>query len=254
MRTLKGFWPVLAALLLMVSFAHADGHVLEVGTYVLPPLSVLDESGRLGGESLDLLSRALAEMGYVPEYRILPMKRCLEGMLHGELAMMLPVVKTAERSTYMLFSEPVVRLESVFWKRDSARVRCWETPEDLVGHRIGIALGYVYGPELQRLKREYKLNLTELGGKNPEKTLFLMLEAGRMDLILCDRSIGEYIKARNRPLFDDIVPCPRPVGQSISLNYPISKEYFDKHKLDADAFLSRLNESLTAAAAVDPAR
>ncbi|AMK10702.1 substrate-binding periplasmic protein [Pseudodesulfovibrio indicus] len=244
----------MTALCLTVSIARADGRVLKVGAYILPPLTSLDDSGRLRGESVDQLAGALQDMGYVPEYRVLPMKRCLEGMLHGELAMMLPVVKTAERSAFMLFSKPVARMESVFWKRDSAPVRCWETPADLVGQRIGIALGYVYGPELQRLRREYRLDLTEEGGKNPEKTLFLMLEAGRMDLILCDRSIGEYLKAQNRPLFDDIVPCPRPVGQSISLSYPVSKEYFDKHKLDAEAFLTRLNESLAAHAAAGTVR
>ena len=234
-------------LCLTASAAGAAPRAFIVGAYILPPLSYLDEAGELRGESVDLVRRALAALDYEPEFRVLPMKRCLVGMADGDISMMLPVVVTPERSTYMRFSDPVLSLRSVLWKRGAGPSGCWETFADLAGKRIGTTLGYYYGPDWQQALAEGLFTVAEVSGRSPDRTLFLLLVEGRLDMLLCDLTIGRRLKERNSPLFDDVFPCPKLVGRAIPLSVPISQAYFKRHGMDGESFMDDFNAALKTA-------
>lgn len=233
------------AVCLAAGAAPARGPVLEVGAYLLPPMSELDDSGELLGRSVDGIARALAAMGYEPRFTVLPFKRCLAGMREGTLALMLPCVVTDERRTYMRFSEPVDYMHTVIWKRGAATADCWKTLDDLKGLRIGAIQGYHYGPKWQQALIAGVFEVESTTGRDPNRTNFLMLLEGRIDMFVCDRSIGEYLKKENAPRFDDVYPCPGEVGERIPLSVPVSLRYFREHGMSPEEFLARFDKLFT---------
>ncbi|EGB14809.1 hypothetical protein DND132_1602 [Pseudodesulfovibrio mercurii] len=234
---------------LTAGFARARGPVLEVGAYLLPPLAELDESGVLRGRSVDGIARVLAAMGYEPRFTVLPFKRCLAGMREGSLALMLPCVSTDERRVYMRFSEPVDYMHTVLWKRGTAPADCWQTLDDLKGLRIGTIQGYYYGPKWQEALAAGTFVVESAMGRDPNRGNFLMLIEDRIDMFVCDRRIGEYLKKENSPRFDDVHACPGEVGERIPLCVPVSLRYFREHDLSPETFLARFNGLLAGFAA-----
>lgn len=239
---------LLSALALSVCLAagtaRAGGPVFEVGAYLLPPMSLLDKAGDLRGEGVEEIGRILSAMGYTPQFRVLPLRRCLEALRDGTLPMMLPCVVTIERQGYMRFSDPMERMHTVLWKKGRDTSGCWETLEDLAGLRIGVVDGYYYGPKWQEAVAAGRFRVEGNMDRNPNRANFRMLQEGRVDMVACDRRLGQFLKDEHAPLFDDVIACPGVVGPGTPLCVPVSLRYFRNHGLSPDEFLGRFNSLL----------
>ena len=237
---------ILSALLFFscVPVAGAQGPVIEVGAYIYPPASYLDEGGVLTGITVTALDATLRDMGYVPKFSTMPFRRCLESMKEGLFPIMLPCVINENRLKYMQYSAPVYFIDSVLWKRTDDDRPCWDDYDDLKRLRIGATLGYAYGPEWDAAVNAQIFTVDYVAGKAPEKAHFAKLEIRRTDMFICEKQLGQFIKEKYSPKFDNIVPCPKSVGPVRSFNAPISRKYFRDHNLDPDLFLKRFNEAL----------
>ncbi|OIQ49230.1 cystine transporter subunit [Pseudodesulfovibrio hydrargyri] len=242
------FGGALLAAALVISLAagtaRARGPVLEVAAYLLPPASHLDENGVLRGETVEWMGRLLADMGYTPKFRVLPFRRCLEAMRDGAVPMMLPCVVSIERQAFMRFSDPVEYMHTVLWKKGRDPAGCWETLDDLAGLRIGVIEGYYYGSKWQEALAAGTFRVEGSIGRDPNRANFRMLREGRVDMVVCDRSLGRFLQRQDAPLFDDMIPCPGEIGESTPLCAPVSLKYFKDHGLSPDEFLSRFNALL----------
>lgn len=219
--------------------------VIKIGAYIYPPASYYNDDDVLTGKTVEALRSVLSSMGYRPRFVVLPFKRCLSLMRDGEFPIMLPCVINDDRLQYMRYSDPVYFINSVLWKRGSASGDCWERFEDLRGSVIGATNGYAYGPEWDKAVAERNFKVDMVFSENPEFIHFTKLLEKRNDMFICERNLGEFIKRRYAPRFDDIYPCPKSVGPVRPFCAPISRKYFEKHNLDPDEFLERFNDILT---------
>ena len=71
-----------------------------------------------------------------------------------------------------------------------------------------------------------------------------MLVEGRVDMAVCDRGHGLFLKKKYAPLFDDIHLCPGEIGPATPLRTPVSLRYFKNHGLSPEEFLDRFNSRL----------
>lgn len=239
---------LLSALALIICLfggtARAAGPVFEVAAYLLPPMSRLDQSGELGGTAVEKLGRILSAMGYTPKFRVLPFRRCLEAMRTGIMPLMLPCVVDSERQRFMRFSDPMEYMSTVLWKLRTDTRPCWKSLDDLAGLRIGVVDGYRYGEEWQKAVAAGRFLLEGNMDRNPNRANFRMLLEGRLDMVVCDLRLGEYLKKENAPLFDNVVACPGKFGGDTPLCVPVSLLYFKNHGLSPEEFLARFNARL----------
>jgi len=247
-KEVAGIFGVVCAAALAVCLAagtvRAKGPVFEVAAYLLPPASGLDGDGNLHGETVEAVGRVLSAMGYTPKFRVLPFRRCLEAMRDGTSPMMLPCVVSIERQAFMRFSDPVDFMHTVLWKKGAGRADCWKNLSDLAGLRIGVIEGYYYGPKWQEALAAGTFRVEGSIGRAPNRSNFRMLVEGRVDMAVCDLRLGQFLKKKHAPLFDDIIPCPGEIGSSTPLRSPISLKYFKQHGVSPDKFLRRFNAEL----------
>jgi len=219
--------------------------VIKVGAYIYPPASYVDGSGKLTGKTVELLRAVLKNMGYEAEFEILPFKRCLETMKDGGLPLMLPCVINDERLTYMQYTEPLYFIDSVLWKQGMHQAACWDDFDDLKGRLVGATNGYAYGPEWDEAVASKMFKVDYVASENPDIRHFEMLLEGRADMFICERNLGQFIKDRFAPKFNDIHPCPKSVGPVRSFNAPISRKFFEDNNWDSESFLIHFNHELS---------
>lgn len=230
-----------------VPFASAKKQkTIDVAAFIYPPASYISDTGEFTGETVEAMRSILRSMRIEPKFVIMPIARCLESLKLGEIPLMLPCSITEERLTYLQFSAPMYQVESVLWKLDSDRSACWKRVEDLEGKRIGMSNGYVYGLAWDTFVKSKLFAVDVVANVNPEMRHFEMVQAGRTDMFICERSLGEYIKTRYAPRFDNVHACPRPVGSVRHFNAAVSREYFVKRGWKAEDFLARFNQELEA--------
>ena len=151
---------------------RAEGIEIEVGAYVFPPASYVDDNEQLTGITVRALDTALRAMGYEPKFTLMPFRRCLESMKDGLIPIMLPCVINESRLVYMQYSDPVYSIESVLWKKGRDMSECWNDFKDLAGLRIGASLGYAYGPEWDEAVAKQIFQVDYVGGRDPETAHF----------------------------------------------------------------------------------
>ncbi|BCS88298.1 hypothetical protein PSDVSF_15400 [Pseudodesulfovibrio sediminis] len=218
--------------------------IIDVAAFIYPPASYISDSGEFTGETVEAMRSILRAMGFEPKFVIMPITRCLESLKLGQIPIMLPCSITEERQAYLHFSAPMYQVQSVLWKLDSSSSACWERVEDLKGKRIGVSNGYIYGPAWDKAVESRLFDVNMVANVNPEVRHFEMVQVGRTDMFICERRLGEYLKTRYAPRFDNVSACPRPVGAVRYFNAPISREYFVQRGWKAEPFLTRFNQEL----------
>ncbi len=164
------------------------------------------DAGALGR----LVSAVFAEAGYRVEYVFYPWDRNVLLLQQGELDAIMPYSCSPMRLDYGLCSEPLVEGEIVLFHRTDL-VFDWRGYDDLLPYRIGVNLGYSYGPTFDQQLQSGRLHIERY---NKENTAFRLLELGRIDLHPQDRAVGYAIMRRLFPgeRRKVITHHPRPVS------------------------------------------
>lgn len=134
--------------------SHADSLVL--GHYINAPLSFINDEGEYSGIAADyarLLERKLG-VGFrrAPATSI---NELLQNMRAGRVALASGLTRTPERSEYLLFSEPYVRIPNLIVVRQGT----WETLtlEEMRGLRIAVGESFGAHEYLKRTHPELQL-------------------------------------------------------------------------------------------------
>lgn len=130
-------------------------------------------------------------MGHDVVMQIVPWKRALHMVEHGEADAIFNAVRTPEREVYLYFPDEVLLLEqTVGFKRNGARV---ELAADMSGAekiQLGVGSGFRYGPAIDAALQRKKFARVE-SAQTIEKNIEKLL-ADRINVFLADRLPAEH--------------------------------------------------------------
>lgn len=151
---------------------------------------IYQENGQPRGLHFEVASEVFRRLGVEVDWLFLPWKRCLAVVEQGQADGILGLFKLPEREAFILYpQEPLSQVEFVLFQ-SRARPHQVHTLHDLDGLTIGTSPGYKYGAEFNEAKsfrREPAPSHISNFGK---------LALGRIDLLVTDRHVGEYLLHR----------------------------------------------------------
>lgn len=186
MNRLRGLLTV--TLTLLASALKAEP--LTIVSEPWPPY-VFAENNVLRGVDYEVSDRLLRELGYQPQWHMMPWKRALHEVRVGNADAILDVgINDQRRQEYHYPSEPLSYSETVlFYRKDQPFP--FTGIEDLHGLRIGISAGYSYG------NAEFKAADTFERWPCPSiEACLLMLQHRRIDMLPINRRVGLYTTSR----------------------------------------------------------
>lgn len=178
---------LLRLLLLLLCFlsaagSHAD-EVLRIAADRWPPYA--DNRLPGGGVAVHLVRTALARAGYASEYVEAPWARVLHGVRGGEYDLVVDAWYSPDREAFGEFSEPYLTNRVRLLKRRGSPIT-FTTLADLHAYRIAVVRGYSYSPEFDDDVQLQRVPVASFANAA------LMLQAGRVDLVLEDELTARY--------------------------------------------------------------
>ncbi|WP_426151582.1 substrate-binding periplasmic protein [Pseudomonas sp. DC3000-4b1] len=196
----------LLALLLCPMLAMAGARSLHLVTNPWEPY-VYRDGATLKGIDYEIASEVFRRLGIEVEWELLPWKRCLMMLDRGQADGALDIFRTSAREALLVYAlEPLSTVNFVFFQAQ-ARPLPLARLGTLQGVRVGIAPGFVYGPEFN----------ASLAIQEPAPTLeanFGKLLLGRVDLVISDRRQG-HAALEHLGLTDRVEEIPRLVHRDV---------------------------------------
>jgi len=119
---------------------------LVVGTSTGYPPYYYMENGVLTGVCVEIISRTAHSLGRTVVYKQYPWKRMLHNGKTGRVDAVMPLFKTPERDTFLIFPEvPLALEENHFFTRRAAPVHFSGKLTDIAPHAVGVVTNYSYG-------------------------------------------------------------------------------------------------------------
>ncbi len=162
----------------------AGTKTVKLATLEWPPYVGSDMAGY--GFTSEVVAAAFKQAGYNVTVNFLPWERVLQETEDGNYDAGYPAYYSDERAQKYLLSEPFAEGYTGFYKRKADNIS-YSTLEDLKDYRIGVVQGYVNSPEFDAA--DYLLKEEAID----EPTNLNKLLAGRIDLTVADRLVGQYI-------------------------------------------------------------
>lgn len=189
-----GAWKLLLlTLLALPAWAqHGAGAVepqtVTVGISHTPPYRVV-ENGVRSGLYVDVFEAITAHLGWTVRYREAPIRRALLLIQQGEVDVVLGPRRTEDREQYLDYAIPAFSSERhlFFYQTDTQRI---ERYEDLYGRVIGVVEGASYFPRFDADEKILKESAPRY------ENLMLMLERGRVDVVVAPEVVGQYTANR----------------------------------------------------------
>lgn len=178
-----------------------------------------------GGFSVELCKILLKRSGYESNVFFVPWSRALKGTEHGTYQVNAAVWYTAERTGYMLYSDPYAVNKLVFVSRSDKPFRYTGTAS-LRGKSIGIGQDYAYPTEILRAA-DVRFDEAIDDEQNLRK-----LFSGRIDLTLGDEinlrySARKLKQSRDVFFFDSTALDEKPLYITVSKTYPQASKLLD---------------------------
>ncbi|WP_339408892.1 substrate-binding periplasmic protein [Pseudomonas sp. EA_35y_Pfl2_R5] len=141
---------------------------------------VFEQNGSgYSGLATSVLRQALEPLGYQVRFELHPWARAQHMVARGEGDILIGPYKNAAREQLFAFSaRPFYRDHIVFYRPRGRGLRWDGDYQQLLGRRIGVVRGWVYGAHFDSRREQLKL-VTVQGVENGLK----MLGAGRLDLL-----------------------------------------------------------------------
>lgn len=188
-------------LFVVVSFsgvAYAATPVRVVVDAYNPPNMYLQNGHAAGLYSL-LLDTIFQHMEHDVSIEAVPWKRAMDMGAQGT-AGVAGIYKTPDRLLIYDYSDPIyTELLLVFVQKN--KTFTFESVKDLEGKRIGVILGWSYGPEFDKARAQKTFEVEPV---NRDQLNFKKLMDGRLDCVVASRESGFYEIARKK--YTDILP------------------------------------------------
>lgn len=181
---------ILLSCLLFTLNVTARAAEVRLATLEYPPYSSEYLPG--GGTMVELSTRAFAVVGYDARIEFRPWARVLAELHRGKYDGLLALWPDDLIADGLVGSEPLMSSDLGFFVRQNTPVT-FATLSDLKGRKVGVSLGYNYPAEIINSGIITEDAVNDLS--NLRK-----LAAGRFDLVLLERQVGEYLIKLNPDL------------------------------------------------------
>ena len=175
-------WFASLALTLTLPWAHASETVTLASTEYPP---YYGSSLPQGGVIAEIARQAFKRTGYELRIEWYPWARALKTAQEGSADGLLGVWRSAERERWLTYSQPLPANQVGFFRRTDSLIS-FKSMDELKGRRIGIVRGYLNPKAFD----EAHLNTDEA---SDDTTNLRKLGAGRVDLILIDKGVAQYL-------------------------------------------------------------
>ncbi|GAK58126.1 putative amino acid ABC transporter [Candidatus Vecturithrix granuli] len=204
------------------------------------PYNYLDKDGNVTGASYEIVVEALKRMNFEPNVKLLPLNRAYETAASGKAAMLFTFSKNPEREKELFFSDGIIYIEVVFFKRKSDNIT-WNMLEDVKDYRIGYVDGYYYGSTFMEALQQKKFNKTDAipASETVDYQQLTKLTNNRIDLAVCPKTQCTRIIKMYSPELDGVDYIDKSIG-------PVREFYagFSKKWPNAEALRDQFNEEL----------
>lgn len=180
---------LLGIILLAAAPATKAAEPLILVTTEFPPY--MSESRPGGGMLVALTRAALSQSEYRPEVKFMPWARALAEVRSNRAHGLIGAWHSRERESYLAFPEPLLNTEIGFFAR-RGKMPVFRNLRDLQGMRVGTVRGYANPEDFLAAGLETEEEADDLA--NLRK-----LAAGRIDLVLIDRLVAEYLIEERLP-------------------------------------------------------
>lgn len=174
------------------------------------------------GFAAQIITAAFKTQGYQVEYQFFPWSRVYHKAQKGECDATAIWMHTQDRAKQFFFSDAISNEEFVFFYNVDQPFD-WNELEDISGLRLGGGLEYSYGPELDKMIEENKVQISRM--KDTEQNM-LQLAHNRIDIVPEEVHIG-YHKLERLPseLRAKITHHPRSFSENSNyLMFPKAKQ------------------------------
>ena len=203
--------------------------VLPVGVSIFPPFKYMEDGKHVGSDT-EIVVSVLNQMGYKAEISAHPWKRIQAEALAGKYALIYSLTKNKEREQYFYFSNPVSAIRDVFFKRLDSDIK-WNTLEDLQHLMVSASEGYNYDESFNQAARNNRFKVNWVLGDQPESTHLKLLQAGRVDVAICEVNVCQFL-LRTRPNeFNNIDFINQSIGPARTFHVGFSKQWPNSDKL-----------------------
>lgn len=210
--------------------ARANEYAFVTGEYAPYTSAAMENYGHV----TQLVLAAAKRMDVWPILRFAPWPRCYHDVKRGAALATFPYAKTPKREQEVLFSDPVVAADYVFFYRvDRGETPVFEDLEDLRGLGVSAMRGFFY----QDLFKEagLKVALSDHTADALKK-----VHMGMLDLYPEDRAVGWRLIRKHYPEKAHLYAATRPFANQ-PLHLVFSKAY-PKAQALCDAFNRALGE------------
>lgn len=201
-----------------------------------PPYTLGDSGIPSGGLKVQLLKAVTERIdGVSAAVVLLPWQRCQAQAKAGEADGILPLFKSADRESYLAFTEGTFRQTNTFWYNrrrypDGVAVNGGYT--NVSGLRLGMVNGSVIDQEMEAAFLAHN----PIVRSGDVRSLMQMLLFDRIDVIAIDGAVGRYHVAQNG-WQDRIAAVSTPISSRYS-HFGLSRAS------GADAYLERFNQAI----------
>ena len=208
--------------------------IVTLGSLEYPPYT----GAHLKNEGFvtEVVREAYKRVGYKVNIKYYPWARTIAMAKEGKNDGIVNIWERVERMSWILFSDPMPGSELVFYKRKGRKI-----PFDgknylaLKPYEIGTGRGYANPEEFEAVKDQLKIQLVTKDKQNLRK-----LVSGRIDLLIIDKFVSNYILVNQLPEFIqdlDYIDIP--------LSIEPSRLGISKKPPDANRKLVDFNKGLT---------
>ncbi|WP_207060774.1 ABC transporter substrate-binding protein [Motiliproteus sp. SC1-56] len=188
-------WRWRAALFFFVGWlcVAVQADTVRLVSFQYPPL-VYQENGEVKGVATALVREAFESMGHSVTVEILPWPRSLQYVEHGQADGIFTIFKNPERETFLRYAgKPLIEQVIALYRRSDRPLHFDGALAALIPYRIGVTRAVSYGQHFDRALKEL---LPYVIQANDERTKFLLLDSGRVDLVVSSTGIADFYRER----------------------------------------------------------
>jgi len=214
--------------------------VLPALTDPFPP-GQFTENGEVVGSTTEIVNEILKRMGYKMDVKLFPWERAYVTAKNGDAAILYAFSKSPEREKDFYFTDPIYNIQDVFFKRKKADIS-WRKMDDLKMYKIGATSGYNYPSIFLNAMKEKRINVELLdASKTPQLQHLRKLKLKRVDLVICEVNLCNYLIIKHREEFSDIDFIDKSIGPVRTFHVGFSKKWPGAKKL-RDEFNKKLKK------------
>jgi polar amino acid transport system substrate-binding protein len=231
---------LISVLILFLAPFTVMAEELPVVCQEFPPYNYLDEKGNVTGTSVEIVHEVFNRLGYEANIKLLPWNRAYQKAANGSVSMLITFSKNAKRLKEFFFTDGLVMIEVVFFKRKVDDIS-WNELGDLKEYRIGCVQGYNYGKVMMDAIENGVLENIDFipASARVDYQQLRKLAMNRIDLAVCPKLQCSAIIKKHLPEFASLDFIDKSVGPPRDFYGGFSKKW-----PNAEDLRNRFNEKL----------